>query len=316
MRSLISLSTSSDSKGLRCSVSSRAIGLARSPSTAPREPGRELRFPSVLTVSMGFHGLAAWALVSVGAAPRAMAPSEFAVSVEVEASATVISPEPISPESQVPTQPPAPTEALPERHRVEPTLVRRPSRAPVARADHERADGNEQQAERDAPAPLASVPSVDEVFGAGSEGALTVEGASSFAAAAGRGAGAEGGSGRPTATGEPGLGMTAGAVPDVADRRRARRAYVRSLEGLLGGRVRYPRAALRERLTGRAELCLRIGQDGRVLGSRLCASTGHELLDAAALEAASELERVPAPPLLAAWTPSDEIHAGVVFLVR
>jgi hypothetical protein len=48
----------------------------------------------------------------------------------------------------------------------------------------------------------------------------------------------------------------------------------------------------------------------------VCSSAGHEQLDDAALAAANALGRVPAPPELAAWSASDEIHAGVVFAIR
>jgi protein TonB len=172
------------------------------------------------------------------------------------------------------------------------------------------------------PEPSAPPPSVDDVFGeepAPAAEVLAAQGATGgpamdLGAAGGRAGGRAGGTGEGVG---PGGGTGAGSGgPSDADRRRARRAYVRSLEGLLGGRVRYPRAAARERLEGRAELCLRIGDDGRVLGSRVCSSSGHDLLDDAALTAAQALERVPAPPALAAWAPSDEVHAGIQFRVQ
>ena len=84
----------------------------------------------------------------------------------------------------------------------------------------------------------------------------------------------------------------------------------------MNGRIRYPRALERAGVGGRVELCIRVGDDGRVLGTRVCGSAGHDQLDDAALAAASDLGRVPAPPALAAWSPTDEIHAGIVFAIR
>jgi TonB family protein len=259
-----------------------------------------------LVVSLVTHGLIAVALGALGVVPRPLdVQTESFVELEMLAPPA---PEP-TPEPAVTATPPEPTPAPV----AEPPRLR-PERAP------------------EPPPEQAAPPSVDEVFGEPAPAApiLTAEGAGSGPAMdpgvldgvpGGRGGGTgeglgEGGGG---GTGE-GLGVGGGSAtpagPTEADRRRARRAYVRSLEGLLNGRIRYPRAAARDRLEGRAEICFRIGADGRVLDTRMCGSTGHGLLDEAALEAAGALDRVPAPPALAAWAPEDEIHAGVVFVIR
>ncbi len=169
--------------------------------------------------------------------------------------------------------------------------------------------------------PTAAPPSLDDVFGeepAPAAPVMMAEGGSGPAMDPGAPGGISGGrpGGTGTGVGPGGGGDHAETGPSEADIRRARRAYVRSLEGLLGGRVRYPRALERAGVGGRVELCIRIGNDGHVLGSRVCGSAGQGQLDDAALDAAHALDRVPAPPALAQWASSDEIHAGIVFAVR
>ena len=172
------------------------------------------------------------------------------------------------------------------------------------------------------PEPTAAPPSLDDVFGeepAPAAPVMMAEGGSSGpamdpGAAGGLPGGRAGGTGESVGSG--GGGGQAPSGPSEADVQRARRAYVRSLQGLLGGRVRYPRALERAGVGGRVELCIRIGSDGRVLGSRVCGSAGQGQLDDAALDAANDLGRVPAPPAIASWSSTDEIHAGVVFAVR
>lgn len=207
----------------------------------------------------------------------------------------------------------------------EPTPVAQPEPAPEPVVPQPRLRPERTRAPEPTPEPEsvgAAPPSLDEVFGAESAPAapiLTAEGEGGGPAMGPSATGGIPGERAGGGTGE-GVGVGGGAVapagPTDADRRRARRSYVRSLEGLLNGRIRYPRAAARDRLEGRAEICFRIGPDGRVLDTRVCGSTGHGLLDDAALEAAAALHRVPAPPALAAWAPDDEIHAGVVFVIR
>lgn len=270
-----------------------------------REPGAALG--PILGVSVAAHVLFAVALGALGPIHALVRSHEAFVEVEM-------APEPVPAPVVAPPPVPEPVAAPPPNPRVRTLAPAAPTPAtptPVAPTPVEPPP---------TPVPSSAPPSVDDVFGddAASQEVMTAgAGAGSFAMDVGGPGGRAGGRGG--GTGEVARGGSAPAVesgPSEADRRRARRAYVRSLEGLLSGRVRYPRAAAREHLEGRAELCLRIGTDGRVLGHRICGSTGHDMLDDAAMEAASELGRVPAPPALAAWTPSDEVHAGVVFVIR
>jgi protein TonB len=290
---------------LDASLSEAVAAIAAVESTATAPPAALLTPPlepraglgPVLGASVLAHGLMALALGWLGAVPRPVSIHTDSF-VEIEMAAPAAAPEP-------------PPEALPEP---EPALATPPPRIRPERPV-------EPEPTPPPPEPSAAPPSLDDVFGddpAPPAPILTAEGASGGPA---MDPGAVGGipGGRSGGTGE-GLGRAGAAQPEAgpseADRRRARRGYVRSLEGLLNGRIRYPRAAARDRLEGRAELCFRIGQDGRVLGTRVCSSTGHGILDEAALEAAGALDRVPAPPALAAWAPGDEIHAGVVFVIR
>lgn len=169
------------------------------------------------------------------------------------------------------------------------------------------------------PEPAALPPSLEEAFGeepaAAAPTLVSTAGTEGFAVDPGQAGGGHGTGTAASGTSQPQHEpVTSG--PSEADRRRARRAYVRSLEGLLGGRVHYPRSAIRDRVEGRVEICLRIGEEGQILGRRICGSAGAHILDEAALQAATELSRVPAPPALAAWSVTDEIHAGVAFVIE
>lgn len=247
----------------------------------------------IVAVSIGAHFLIALALGALGVAPALALQTETFVELAVTAP-----PEPPAPEP--PPEPAAVAPPPPIRERARPVEAPPPEQPPE---------------------PTAAPPSLDEVFGddpAPPAEVMTTEGTGGFAIDPGVPGGVPGG--RAGGTGE-GVGSAGTAAPvatgpSEADRRRARRAYVRSLEGLLNGRTRYPRALERAGVGGRVELCIRVGDDGRVLGTRVCGSAGHDQLDDAALAAATDLGRVPAPPALAAWSPSDEIHAGIVFAIR
>ncbi len=281
------------------------LALAASHAPAPRR--REVSTPiaPVLGLSVLAHVLVAFALGALD--PMPVLASLEPTFVEVEMAPAVAPAEPIAePEPLPPPPEPVTTPAPTLRARPEPTP------APVAPTP-----------EPPPPEPSAAPPSVDDVFGAEPAPSAEVMGAMGESGGPAMDLGSAGGvpGGRAGGTGEGvgpggGTGHAVASGPSEADRRRARRAYVRSLEGLLGGRVRYPRAAARDRLEGRAELCLRIGDDGRVLGRRICNSSGHDLLDDAALSAAEALDRVPAPPALAACAPTDEVHAGVQFRIQ
>ncbi len=271
------------------------------PAMHPAASERRTGLP-VVVASLVIHVGAAWALGWIQVPVHAAVASQAFVEFSVPAAPAAI-PEPVV----TPEAPPEPLAApvVHERRMLEPTEVAEAEPTPVAE-------------------PAALPPSLEDVFGeepAAAAPTLVAEGAGAegFAVDPGQAGGVPGGHGTGTAAAVGGTSSAHEAVaagPSQADVRRARRAYVRSLEGLLGGRVHYPRAALRDRLEGRVEVCLRVGENGEILGRRVCGSAGAAVLDDAALAAATELSRVPAPPSLAAWSPSDEIHAGIAFVIR
>lgn len=63
----------------------------------------------------------------------------------------------------------------------------------------------------------------------------------------------------------------------------------------------YPRRALRDRLQGTAQLSVVIGESGRVTGVSLAQSSGHLLLDHAAVASLKAVSKVPPPPAAVAW---------------
>lgn len=259
--------------------------------------------PSVLIASLAIHALVALALVSL--------PIETCVSSAFEdtwVSFDLSDPTPPAPPPAVEEPPPPlPAAAPPEpivRHE-RPTAVEAPE--PPAPA---------------APTPEpAALPSVDDVFGEPPPPAasLTGDGPSAFSVAAGEPGGVAGGTPGGHGTSLVSAIRPAPAVdsgPSEADRRRARRGYVHQVEELVRTHTRYPRAASREGLQGRVELALRIGEDGRILAIRVASTSGHGILDDAALDAAREIGRVPSPPMLAALSSTDEVRVGVVYVVR
>jgi TonB family protein len=73
---------------------------------------------------------------------------------------------------------------------------------------------------------------------------------------------------------------------------------------------------MRAGLQGRVVLALRIGRDGHLVALRVASTSGHDLLDDAALDAARAIGQLPPPPRLAALDSGDEVRVGVVYVVR
>lgn len=271
------------------------------PSVRPLGPSTPMG--AIVAASVAAHLAIGWALGALGIlVPTAPLEADVMMTIDVPFEVQP-APEPPPPAALPPEPPPSP-----ELARVAPSApVPRPMEPPPVA-----------EAEPPPPAPAAP-PSLDDVFGPPPE-VMTAEGpGTSFAMSAGEPGGVpggrEGGVVGGTGHGEPSI-AAAPTGPTEADRRRARRAYVRSLEGMLRGRTEYPRRAQRDQLEGRVELCFRVGADGRVLSQRVCGSAGHAILDEAAAAGAATLTRLPAPPELAAWSESEEIHAGIQFAIR
>jgi protein TonB len=269
-----------------------------------REPARpsaraELSLPLTVLLSIVVHGLV---VVAIGAAAAPREPREREVRplfVEV-AMLSAIAPEP-------PREQPKPAEPV-----VSPARPAKP-RAP--------APEKPVQAEPPVPAPESVAAPAPEPVPA--PAAVAEPSATAPAATGTQAVGAVGASGGTGAAGGQGTGGAATPVrvsgpagPSDAERLRAQRLYVRSLEDLIRAHTRYPRAAARAGLEGRVVLGLRVAPDGAMVGLRVATSSQHDLLDEAALEAARELGKLPAPPALAGIRSRDEVLVGVVYVVR
>jgi protein TonB len=100
-----------------------------------------------------------------------------------------------------------------------------------------------------------------------------------------------------------------------AELRRALAAYIRgTLSRYLNGRIVYPLAASRAGLQGVTTLRVRLARDGRILGVRLATSSGHALLDGAAVDSVERLGSMPAPPVEIPWDESRELPLPVNFV--
>ena len=93
-------------------------------------------------------------------------------------------------------------------------------------------------------------------------------------------------------------------------------SYIRGLSGSLAGRVGYPLAARRAHLEGVVVLRMRLAADGRVLGVRMSRSSGHSVLDEAALASVSEIDALAAPPDGVPWDEARELPVPIRFRIQ
>lgn len=139
--------------------------------------------------------------------------------------------------------------------------------------------------------------------------------------------GEEGGrlGGTPGGTGDGVGGPASEAAPEAAPvptgpsraQLRARvMGYIRGLSGSLGGRVSYPLAARRAHLQGVVVLRLRLAQDGRILGVRVSRTSGHGVLDDAALASVRDVGALPAPPEGVPWDEQRELPVPIRFQLQ
>lgn len=109
-----------------------------------------------------------------------------------------------------------------------------------------------------------------------------------------------------------------GAAPgslDASARRTLTQGYLKRLIRLLAKHQHYPRAARRARLEGTVTLALAIDREGRILKRQLRRSSGHALLDSAALASLAELKRLPPPPGALHWQ-KRSVAVPVVYRLR
>ncbi len=104
--------------------------------------------------------------------------------------------------------------------------------------------------------------------------------------------------------------------PSRAELRRRVMSYIRGLSGSLAGQVGYPLAARRERLEGVVILRMRLASDGRVLAVRMSRSSGHAVLDEAALASVSGIASLSAPPDGVPWDEARELPVPIRFRIQ
>jgi protein TonB len=266
----------------------------------------KLSLSSAVVLSGAVHGLAAVGLSALAGAPphsSLEAPAPLFVEVAaLEAAPTVAAIPPVEPASVVA---PPPRAAKPAR-------VREPAPTPEPRAAA--AQPIEAPAPAVAPEPTPPEPVVQDLAPPGPPALVaSVNAAANSGLATSASAGTRAG-------GVPGVsaGTGTGTRPDQSEAERwaARKKYAHSLEDLIRAHTRYPRAAARAGLQGRVLLALRVARDGSLAGLRIATSSAHDILDDAAVEAAREIGRLPAPPSLAALSSSEEVLVGVVYVVR
>ena len=91
-------------------------------------------------------------------------------------------------------------------------------------------------------------------------------------------------------------------VLGVAGEQRLLAIYARKVSSAFQRRLTYPPAAARRRIEGVVMVELVIEADGEVVGCRMTRSSGHDVLDEAALEAVRKVGDVPKPPDALRWT--------------
>lgn len=253
----------------------------------PEERTNPLVLPVLLGVSLGIHVVLVWlaAFLPQPAEAAATSPSEMELNFEVQPAPEIEAlPEP-TPEPEVV---PEPTPVVSRRR------VARPEPAPTP-----------------AEPPPPALVMVAEGIGASAE----------WAHHPGEEGGQLGGTPGGTGTGEAAPAPVASEA--VAPRRRglSRRelrrrvlAYIRGpLSSFVNGRLDYPLEARRNHLEGVVVLRLRLGVDGELVSVRLSRSSGHELLDRAALARVQGLRSMPAPPDSIPWDAGLEIPLPVTY---
>jgi len=132
------------------------------------------------------------------------------------------------------------------------------------------------------------------------------EGAEAAETVAGGTPGGTGDSGGPSGegSGEGGGGRGEGAGAgrgDGIDRGALIRAYTRELHRTLAENKYYPRAAKRAGLEGTVRIEVTIDTEGHILAVQLHESSGHDILDSAAMKMMNSVEKFPPPPEALAW---------------
>lgn len=102
-----------------------------------------------------------------------------------------------------------------------------------------------------------------------------------------------------------------------AELRRQLLGYIRGpLSRYIAEHTSYPIAARREHVEGVVVLRLRLDRAGQVLAVRLSRSSGHSMLDDAALASVRGLTSLPAPPASLPWDDAQELPLPVTYRLR
>lgn len=80
------------------------------------------------------------------------------------------------------------------------------------------------------------------------------------------------------------------------DRAKLKRGYARALYGVINRHRHYPDVARRAGIEGNVTLEVQIDEDGRILEVSVHDSSGHKILDRAAVDALRSIEELPSPP--------------------
>lgn len=112
----------------------------------------------------------------------------------------------------------------------------------------------------------------------------------------------------------PEIAAPAPAPEPQINRRALARSYVRRVRAQIGSPA-YPRAARRRHLQGTVLVGIRIDRHGNVASVRVKESSGHSVLDAAALARYEAVDTVVAPPEELAWR-TREVTLPVTFALR
>lgn len=289
--------TDSGTSGVRPRVPS-----SKTPPTTP------LVFPAVLGLSLVVHALVLGAVALLPppsyASSAGSAELEFQVLDPVDPEPEpIIEPEPVEPEPEPVVEPEPEPVVRPEPVAEEPPPAEEPPAEPPPAE----------------PPPAEAPPPPAEVLTGGEAGP-----GDDFVMPPGEPGGVPGGT-------PGGTGDTVGAQPvepapqpaperrgiSRAELRRRLVGYIRNtLHGYVNERIRMPLVARREHLEGTAIVRIRLAEDGRILGARLSRSSGHGVLDDAAVESIRALGRVPAPPADIPWDPDEELPLPVRYQIR
>jgi len=93
--------------------------------------------------------------------------------------------------------------------------------------------------------------------------------------------------------------------------------YAKQVHSLLLKEVRYPPDARADKLAGRVVVLFRVGSDGSIQSRQVDESSGHDVLDQAALDAVDRLKQFPPfPPDLKEYAPSLLFRVPMAFQMR